>query len=96
VGYQPLDIKPGEGNTVGVSLKAAEGTLGEVVVQAMDIKESKRLGYSVQTVKGADIAETQRENFVNSLEGRVAGLTVTPTTGAAGASTGIVLEVLIL
>ena len=93
VGYESQDIKPGEGNTVGITMKALSGTLGEVVVTAMDIKRNPReLGYSVQTVKGADIAETQRENFINSLEGRVAGLTVTPTSGAAGAGSGIVLR----
>lgn len=93
VGYQPTDIKPGAGNTVGISLKPSDNTLGEVVVTAMDIKRNPReLGYSVQTVKGTDIQQTQRENFVNSLQGRVAGLTVTPTSGAAGASSGIILR----
>src|SRR5436190_10864997 len=93
VGYQPLELKPGNENTMAISLKRSDNTLGEVVVTAMDIKRNPReLGYSVQTVKGSDIQQTQRENFVNSLEGRVAGLTVTPTTGAAGASTGIVLR----
>src|SRR5436189_1417260 len=92
VGYQPMDIKP-TGTTVAISLKPSENTLGEVVVTAMDIKRNPReLGYSVQTVKGSDIQQTQRENFLNSLQGRVAGLTVTPTSGAAGASTGIVLR----
>jgi TonB-linked SusC/RagA family outer membrane protein len=93
VGYQTSEVKPGGGDMVGITLKTADNTMGEVVVTAMDIRRNPReLGYSVQTVKGTDIAETQRENFVNSLEGRVAGLTVTPTTGAAGAGTGIVLR----
>lgn len=93
VGYESQDIKPGEGNTVSISMKATTGTLDEVVVTAMDIKRNPReLGYSVQTVKGSDIQETQRENFLNGLQGRVAGLTVTPTSGAAGASTGIILR----
>ena len=93
VGYQTYEVKAGSGDMVGISLKAADNTLGEVIVTAMDQKRNSReLGYSVQTIKGTDIAETQRENFVNSLQGRVAGLTVTPTTGAAGAGTGIVLR----
>src|SRR6185503_11352066 len=32
VGYESQDIKPGEGNTVGITMKALSGTLGEVVV----------------------------------------------------------------
>lgn len=93
VGYTTMDVKPGAGNTVAVSLKTADNTMGEVVVTAMDIKRSPRsLGYSAQGVSGKDIAETQRENILNSLQGRVAGLTVTPTTGQAGASSSIVLR----
>ena len=93
IGYGASAIKIGDLNSISVSLKLSDATLGEVIVTAMDIKKNPReLGYSVQTVKGTDIQQTQRENFVNSLEGRVAGLTVTPTTGAAGASSGIILR----
>jgi TonB-dependent SusC/RagA subfamily outer membrane receptor len=92
VGYATQSVKP-SGNSVGISLKVADNTMGEVVVTAMDIKRNPReLGYSVQTVKGADIQQTQRENFLNSLQGRVAGLSVTPTSGNAGASSGIILR----
>lgn len=92
VGYQTSEVKPGDGS-IGVSLKTADNTMGEVVVTAMDIKRNAReVPYSVQGVSGKDIAETQRENFVNSLQGRVAGLTITPTNGQAGASSTIVLR----
>src|ERR1051326_3942014 len=92
VGYQTVDVKP-SGNSVSVNLKIADVTMGEVTITAMDVKKSPReLGYSVQTVKGSDIQQTQRENFVNSLQGRVAGLTVTQTTGTAGSSSGIILR----
>ncbi|HEX4877783.1 MAG TPA: SusC/RagA family TonB-linked outer membrane protein, partial [Chitinophagaceae bacterium] len=93
VGYQTIEVKPGEGNTVGVSLKTADNTMGEVVVTAMDIKRTPRsLGFSTQTVKGDEVQETQRENFLNSLQGRVAGLTLDQTSGVAGASSSIVLR----
>ncbi len=93
VGYVTTEVKPGESATVGISMKTADNTMGEVVVTAMDIKRNPReLGYSVQKVSGADVAETQRENFLNGLGGRVAGLTLNPTSGQAGASTQIVLR----
>ena len=47
---------------------------------------------SQQTVQGADIAATQRENFINALQGRVAGVDVTSTSGAPGASTSITIR----
>ena len=93
VGFTTREMRV-NGTTVAVTLQNATGVLEEVAITtALDIKRNPReLGYSVQTVKGSDIAETQRENFVNGLQGRVAGLTVTPTSGAAGGSTGIVLR----
>ncbi|MGQ0738470.1 MAG: SusC/RagA family TonB-linked outer membrane protein, partial [Bacteroidota bacterium] len=92
VGYETSEVKPGEGS-VGISLKTADNTMGEVVVTALDQKRTPReLGYSVQKVSGADVAESQRENFLNGLGGRVAGLTINPTSGAAGASSQIVLR----
>ena len=93
VGYEARDIKPGDGNIVAVSLKPADVTIGEVVVTAMDIKRNPReLGYSVQKVSGSEVQETQRENFLNSLQGRVAGLTLDQTSGVAGASSSVVLR----
>jgi TonB-linked SusC/RagA family outer membrane protein len=92
VGYEPQTLKP-TGNTVSISMKSADGSLSEVVVTAMDIKRNPReLGYSVQKVDGKEIQETQRENFLNSLQGRVSGATVTATSGNAGASSSIVLR----
>ncbi|MEP7255527.1 MAG: SusC/RagA family TonB-linked outer membrane protein [Ferruginibacter sp.] len=92
VGYVTQQVTVKDEAAISLRLNILDKTLEEVVV-AMDIKRNPReLGYSVQTVKGTDIAETQRENFVNSLQGRVSGLSVTPTTGTAGASSGIVLR----
>lgn len=93
VGFETQDVNPGSGDTVGINLKTADNTMGEVVVTALDQKRTPReLGYSVAKVSGAEVAETQRENFLNGLGGRVAGLTINPTSGAAGASTQIVLR----
>lgn len=93
VGYVTADVKPGDGATLGISLKTADNTMGEVVVTAMDIKRSPRsLGYSTQSVKGDELQETQRENFLNGLQGRVAGLTLDQTSGVAGSSSSIVLR----
>ncbi|HUS00344.1 MAG TPA: carboxypeptidase-like regulatory domain-containing protein, partial [Chitinophagaceae bacterium] len=93
VGYATREITV-TGNSVNVSLQAATGVLEEVsITTAMDIKRNPReLGYSTQSVAGAEIKESQRENFVNALQGRVAGLTITPTNGQAGASSQIVLR----
>jgi TonB-linked SusC/RagA family outer membrane protein len=91
VGYESQRVNVKEGN-ITVSLISSVTELEEVVV-AMDIKRKPReLGYSVQKVTGKDIAESQRENFVNSLQGRIAGASITSTGGQAGASSNIVLR----
>jgi len=94
VGYDAIEKKIGKDQAdFSINLKQTDTALGEVVVTALDIKRNPReLGYSAQKVSGKDIAETQRENFVNSLQGRVAGLQINPTTGMAGASSQVVLR----
>jgi TonB-linked SusC/RagA family outer membrane protein len=93
VGFDSKDVRVGNSTTLNVRLSAVDNTLEEVVVTAMDIRRNpKELGYSVQKLKGQDLAETQRNNIVNSLQGRVAGLTINPTSGLAGASSQIVLR----
>jgi len=92
VGYAPQKITV-NGAKISVNLKGQAADLNDVVVVAMDIKRKPReLGYSVQKVSGKEIADTKRENFLNSLQGRVAGVTITPTNGIAGASSQIILR----
>ncbi len=80
------------GATVSISMRSSVSELEEVTV-AMDIKKKPRdLGYSAQTVKGDEVKETQRENFLNGLQGRIAGATITATSGVPGASSTIVLR----
>ncbi|MFT3844893.1 MAG: SusC/RagA family TonB-linked outer membrane protein [Lacibacter sp.] len=95
LGYKPVEVTVGDNKVININMTetADKQQLGEVVVTAMDIKRNPRsLGYSVQKVDGDEIQETQRDNFLNSLGGRIAGLTLDPTSGMAGASTSIVLR----
>ncbi len=95
LGYKTVEVTVSDNTTVNLNLveTAEKQELSEVVVTAMDIKRTKReVGYSTQSVEGKEIQETQRENFVNALQGRIAGVTVTPTNGIAGASSSIVIR----
>lgn len=93
IGTATQDVAIGNADVINVNLKSEANALNEVVVTALGIKQEKRaLGYSVQEVKGADLAQTQRENFLNSLNGRVAGAMITSTSGNPGASTSIMLR----
>lgn len=83
----------GATTNINISLVTDSKSLNEVVVTALGQKVNKRsLGTSQQEVKGEDIAQTQRENFVNALQGRVAGIEVTSTSGVPGASSSITIR----
>ena len=93
IDYARQQITVGDEAKINVRLVQAQKQLGEVVVTAYGIKKSKReLSYTAQEVKGEEIAQTQRDNWINALAGRVAGANITPTAGAPGASTSIVLR----
>lgn len=93
VDYARQEITVGNDAKINVRLVLAQKQLGEVVVTAYGVKKSKReLGYTAQDVKGEEIAQTQRDNWINALSGRVAGANITPTSGTPGASTTIVLR----
>jgi hypothetical protein len=93
VGRKPTEITLQNQTNLELELSTRSDVMTEVVVTAMDIRRNpKELGYSTQSVKGAEIAETQRENFINSLQGRISGATITPTSGIAGSSSQIVLR----
>lgn len=90
VGYQQKEVPIGDKNTINVQLQLEEQTLEGVVVTALGIKrEKKALGYAVQDVKGDELSKTQHPNMVNTLSGKVAGVQVTNSSGAIGASSVI-------
>jgi TonB-linked SusC/RagA family outer membrane protein len=93
IGTVPVERVVGTDNVINVQLKRVATGLDAIVVTALGETTSQReLGTAQQTVRGADIAATQRVNFVNSLQGRVAGVDVTSTSGAPGASTSITIR----
>jgi len=92
IGYQNREVPVGDNLNPTIRLQPADNTLEEVVVALDQKRKPRELGFANQQLKGQEIAETQRENFLNSLQGRIAGATVTGTSGAAGAGSQIVLR----
>ncbi len=80
-------------DVINVELRRAALDLDAVVLTALGQTAPERsMGYGQQSVPGAAIAQTQRPNFINALQGRVAGLDVTSTSGVPGASSSITLR----
>ncbi|HUP10939.1 MAG TPA: SusC/RagA family TonB-linked outer membrane protein [Niastella sp.] len=76
VGYETTTRKAGS-EFLNISLLNTATQLSDVVVTALGVrKETKKIGYSVQEVKGADLIKAREPNPINGLVGKVAGLTV--------------------
>jgi TonB-linked SusC/RagA family outer membrane protein len=94
VGYEQQTVAITEGlGTMKITLSGGNVKMNEVVVTALGTSGEKRKnGYSSQQVKGDDIAEAGRENYLDALQGRVAGLSINSTGGAPGASSLVILR----
>jgi TonB-linked SusC/RagA family outer membrane protein len=93
LGYAPDQRTIGTDDVINVQLRRVATQLNEVVVTALgQTTEQRALGTATQRVDGQQIAQTQRENFVNALQGRIAGVEVVSSSGVPGASSSITIR----
>ena len=93
IGFNEKEVLVSGKTFINVTLTPSESALDEVVVTALGIKkESKKLGYSVETVNNDDLQKNRNPNMMASLEGKVAGLDISPPSAGAGASSKIRLR----
>lgn len=92
VGYDTREELVGNRNVVDIRLSENVEQLSEVVVTALGIKREERsLGFSVGRVDGAETNRVAQENVLNSLAGKVAGVTIN-STGGPGSSVSMVIR----
>ncbi|WP_158267054.1 SusC/RagA family TonB-linked outer membrane protein [Chitinophaga niastensis] len=91
---QEKTIKVGsETLTVPVILKAGVSKLQEMVVTALGIQKSSRsVTYNVQTISGKEVNTVKDPSFINSLTGKVAGVTINSSTSGIGGSTRVIMR----
>lgn len=93
VGYDPQSVTWQGQTEVRVRLEEASTRMNAVVVTAMGIKrQSKTLTYAAETVGGEDVADIKSINMINSLQGKSAGLQITPNSTGAGGSSKILFR----
>ena len=94
VGMKSQEVKVGQSSKLEIFIESDTHQVDEIMVTAeFGMKRVARsIGSSVQNVKASDIAESGRDNFVSALQGRVAGMNVSSSSGAPGASTKVVLR----
>ncbi|MBB3695987.1 SusC/RagA family TonB-linked outer membrane protein [Flammeovirga yaeyamensis] len=87
IGYETTEFNIANSSEVKISLAPDAEELDEVVVTALGIKRDERsLGYAVSEVKSDDLGENSSANLMNSLNGKVAGVQITPVSGPASSS----------
>lgn len=94
VGYTTVEQSVSDQSVdITIEILQSQGNLGEVVVTALGIqRQVKSLTYATQKVGGDQINEVRDANFTNTLSGKVAGLTITPSANGPGGPTRIVLR----
>lgn len=79
-------------NVINVSMEESVETIDEVVVTALGIRrEEKSLGFSVGKVGGEELTRVAQENVLNSMAGKVSGVTIN-STGGTGSTVSMIIR----
>ncbi len=93
IGYVTKELIIDNQAVLNISLSEDIQSLSEVVVTALGIaREEKSLGYSVQKVDTRGITQARETNFVNSLQGKLAGVQITGASGNIGGSSRVTIR----
>lgn len=91
IGYATVDAAAAAGMVV--TMKEDNEFLDESVVTALGIKrERKSLGYAVEDINAEELMRNKSANAINSLSGKIAGVNITQSSGAAGSGAQIILR----
>lgn len=92
IGYQTFTAPVVAGEALNIVLEEGDA-LDAIVVTALGVKRQEReLGYAVQTLDTEQIQEVKAVNFVDNLQAKVAGITVTPGATGVGSSSKITIR----
>ena len=93
VGYTTKEVAVADRAELTIELASAEKQLETVVVTALGIKRSqKALSYNVQEVKNDALTTVKDANFMNSLNGKVAGVNIQRSASGVGGATRVVMR----
>ncbi|MEJ6981433.1 TonB-dependent receptor [Pedobacter sp. P351] len=93
IGYQERELRVGdEGTALTVALQPGDNSLNEVVVVGYGTTKRRDLTGSVVSVKPEDITARPGPNPMESLQGRVAGLDITRSSGQPGEGVNLQLR----
>ncbi|MBS1486544.1 MAG: TonB-dependent receptor [Bacteroidetes bacterium] len=89
IGYEPVTIPVGDRSVVDVKMKEVAAALNEVVVVGYGTMEKKDLTGSIASINNKDFANQPTTNIAGNLQGKLAGVNITQTSGTPGASLSV-------
>ena len=93
LGYATVELPIGSRREFNVTLSDDTVLLEGTVVTALGIKRSeKALSYNVQKIDSEELLANKDANFVNSLNGKVAGLVINSSSSGVGGASKVVMR----
>ena len=93
VGMKSQEVRVANRSVINIVLEEETIGINDVVVTALGIKkEAKSLTYNVQEIKALDIVGVKDANFMNSLAGKVAGVTINASSSGIGGGVKVVMR----
>ncbi len=93
LGYESVTVTVGNKTVLDITLQEEAVELDGTVVTALGIRrDEKALSYNVQQVDAAAITTVRDANFINSLNGKVAGVTINASSSGVGGASKVVLR----
>ncbi|MDP4261734.1 MAG: SusC/RagA family TonB-linked outer membrane protein [Bacteroidota bacterium] len=93
IGFRTIEEPINGRSNIDVVMQKVVNEIEQVVVTALGIpKKTKALTYNVQEVKGDELNKVKDANFVNSLTGKVAGVTINSASSGIGGSARVVMR----
>ncbi|MBQ4913436.1 SusC/RagA family TonB-linked outer membrane protein [Maribacter sp. MMG018] len=93
LGYKSQNITINGRLVINVTLLEASEQLNEVVLTALGLKrETKELGYVVQSLDAQGVTEVKSVNFLDNLSGKLAGVTINQGPTGVGSSSKITIR----
>ncbi|WP_229254310.1 SusC/RagA family TonB-linked outer membrane protein [Dyadobacter sp. NIV53] len=90
IGFLVREVEIGTASQLSIILDEDNKNLNEVVITGFGVPtETRKLAYSAQTIQGQDLTRTNNANFVNALQGKVAGVMINQGTGGPMSSSRI-------
>jgi TonB-linked SusC/RagA family outer membrane protein len=93
VGFAPKEATVDASGDITISLAEDAKQLGEVVITALGIqRNAKSLTYATQRISGEKLNEAKETNIINSLQGKIAGVTISKNASGPGSSSKVILR----